>query len=292
MHTDPSIDGIVSAARDLLRDFPQFFEVDLGGISTATLRLPHPNVSASSVQVYFAPDPGEDAVASETVVLTPVDPATYTIDERNGLLKFKDTSVLGKQCFVAGYFYEWFIDSDLAYYSEGLVGEHLYGRSPLTLETMDHTEVDIVAIGTVSRALWSLVTQFSTEINVATPEGMAIPANQRFQQVWQLMQYWEAEYTRRAGALNVGLGAIRVFNLRRVSRQTGRLVPIYIEREYDDHRPPRRVILPQQVPATTGAHVTTRPYSGYPTVEEIALEGQDLGFGGWRTIGTSGGDPQ
>jgi hypothetical protein len=289
MHVDPSIEGIVTAARELVRDYPQFFEVDLGGISTSTIRLPHPNVDAATMQVYFAPDPGPGAKASETVVLTPVATSEYSVDERNGLLKFKNTDVLGKQCFVAGYHYEWFVNGDLDYYAQGLVDEHIHGRQ-VTLEGMDPVEVDIIAVGVVARALWSLVTQFATEINVSTPEGMSIPAGQRFQQVQQMLGYWESQYTTKAAALNVGLGATRVFNLRRVSRQTGRLVPIYIDREYDDPRPPQRVFPERLTPITT-RRTEIEPAAYQYTAEGAFLQSQDLGYGGWRTIATSGGDP-
>lgn len=292
---EPTLDGIIGACRTFLRDQPQFFEVDLGGITASTIRLPHPNVQASTLQVYFAPMQGDNAEAGERVVLTPVAPTEYIVDERNGLLKFKNTTVLGKRCLVAGYFYEWFVDSDLEFYANGVLDEHLHGRDGLMLEDMDLTEVDVVAMGAVARALWSLVTQLSTEINVQTPEGMNIPASQRFQQVSAMLGHWEEEYARRAGALNVGLGALRVYQLRRISHQTGRLVPMYVPREYDDPRPPRRVRPPIQTPLTTTPTnvpaTTVDPAFYFYSQEEIGMEGADLGFGGWRTIGTRGGDP-
>lgn len=292
MATEATIDGVVSQARSLLRDFPHFFEVDLGRVTTSTIRLPHPNIDGSTLQVYYAPDPGVVADESQTVVLTASNASDWTVDERNGLLKFRNTGVLGKNVIVAGYFYEWFIKEDLEYYSNALVSEHLHGRD-LVLEDMDLMEVDVVAMGAVARALWSLVTQFATEVDVQTPEGMSIPAHQRFEQVWTLFQHWEGEYGRRAGALNVGIMAIRVFQMRRTSLQTGRLVPIYVPREYDDPRPPRRVLPPIQTPVTTTATNVASTVTGpvHYSVEEIALEGQDLGFGGWRTIGTRG-DPE
>jgi hypothetical protein len=44
--------------------------------------------------------------------------------------------------------------------------------------------------------------------------------------------------------LGVGLYAIEVTNLRRVSRTTGRLVPLFREREYDDYTLPERILPP------------------------------------------------
>ena len=41
--------------------------------------------------------------------------------------------------------------------------------------------------------------------------------------------------------LGVGLGAAEVGTLRRVSKTTNRLVPVYVQREYDDISRPRRL---------------------------------------------------
>lgn len=284
--TAPTLDGIVLSARNLLRDFPLFFEVDMGPLKVSTIRLPHPNVEGETLQVYTAAQPGPNAVDSEHLVMLPV--TEWTVDERNGLLKFSSTTYQGQRVFVAGYHYEWFLNADLAFYAASTVSEHFFQRHDADLSTISPIELDVIAMGTVVRALWSLVTEFSTDIDVNSPEGMFIPARQRFQQVWQMLEYWEKQYDERARSLNVGLQNIDIFNLRRVAKMTGRFVPIYQDREYDDHDPPTRVYptIPDLSTSDPGSGVGGTPLS---TVEEIGRESADLGFGGWQSGGTNGG---
>jgi hypothetical protein len=59
--------------------------------------------------------------------------------------------------------------------------------------------------------------------------------------VQSLLQYWEDEYKRLAQALNIGLDRIEVLTLRRRSKLTNRLVPIYKEREIGDYGPFERL---------------------------------------------------
>ena len=284
--TEPTIEGIVRSARNMLRDMPMFFEVDTE-VKTSTLRLPHPLIEGASLQVYVAAQQGQDLVGQESMQLSQLI-GGYTVDERNGLLKFTNMDHQGKRCVIAGYHYEWFLDEDLAFNASAVVAEHMFQRDVRALDQISAVEVDVIAMGTLVRALWTLITEFSTDIDVTTPEGVMIPARQRFQQVWQLLQHWEAMYNDRAKALNVGLSNIDIYTLRRKALMTGRFVPVYKTREYDDHDPPERVYPPipsdstsEPGPATGGTMVNT--------VEEIGRESADLGFGGWQTLGTNGG---
>ena len=59
--------------------------------------------------------------------------------------------------------------------------------------------------------------------------------------VSSLLDYWTNEYNRRAQALNIGLERLEVVNLRRVSRTTNRLVPLYKPREVGDYGPIERI---------------------------------------------------
>jgi hypothetical protein len=56
-----------------------------------------------------------------------------------------------------------------------------------------------------------------------------------------LLAQWEAEYKRHATALNIGFDRLEVFNLRRVSRNTNRLVPLYKSKELGDFSPMERL---------------------------------------------------
>jgi hypothetical protein len=224
---------IASTARSFLRDFPKYFEMEAGPLNVLTIRLPHPLVSPASVQVYVNdPDAGSTALTKK-----------WLLDERNGLLKLTDESLLDKRVTVAAYHYTWFTDADLAMHASQAAEEVAYssGGDP---DNISGIYTEVTAMGAVVRALWSLALEFSFDIDVSTPEGMFIPARQRFAQVIQMMQYWEGEYNTRAAALNIGLGALEVFRLRRVAYLTNRYVPVYQEREIDDPRPPHRLYPP------------------------------------------------
>jgi hypothetical protein len=226
---------MAGGVRALVRDFPQYFETEEGPLRVLTIRLPHPLVSPSSLQVYVTPD---------------TDPATtaltdkWQLDERNGILKLTDESYVGQRVLVAGYHHIWFSDSDIARAMQQISTEVLYTTPGQELSDLSPAVVDVAQIGAVVHLLWSLCLELALDIDVSTPEGMFIPAHQRYAQVLQMMQYWEGQYTERAASLGLGYGALEIFQLRRVSYTTGRYVPVYQNREIDDPRWPKRVYPP------------------------------------------------
>ena len=227
-----SLAEMTHRSRELLRDFPIFFEAEQGPLNNLTLRLEHPYV-AQAIQVFIT-DP--------TNALNPVtiEATSWELDERNGLLKLTDASYQGHRVLVAGYHYKWFTDSDLVGHVQDVVTEFTYDTNG-DADSLTEAEAEVATIGAVVRALWSLTTELALDIDVSTPEGMFIPAHQRFQQVWQMMQHWEQQYTDRAASLNVGLGKVEIFRLRRVAKLTNRYVPVYKDREIDDPTRPDRV---------------------------------------------------
>jgi hypothetical protein len=231
-----SVDEMTAGARTYLRDYPLYFEVDEGPLNTLTIRLPHPLVAGNSLQVYVS-DP--TAVPPVPAVIT----KDWQLDERNGLLKLSDVDLLGKNVVISGYHFSWFADSDLQFHLQQILSEFTYSGT-LTLETLEPVHIEVIEMGAVVHALWSLALELSLDIDVSTPEGMFIPARQRFTQVIQMLQYWEAQYQNKAAMLNIGLGALEMFRLRRVAYMTGRYVPVYREREFDDPRPPERLYPP------------------------------------------------
>jgi hypothetical protein len=267
-----------SGARTLLRDFPQFFEVDHGPLNTLTIRLPHPLVSASTVGVYLVDTTVDPAVTTVTTA--------WQLDERNGLLKLTDNTALGKRVLVTGYYFNWFLDSDLDFFANQVWGEMSY-YDDLTLIGLDDAQVEVIQLGAVVHALWSLSVELALDIDVSTPEGMFIPARQRFAQVTQMMQGYEAQYTSKASMMNMGLGGLSQFTLRRVAYLTNRYVPVYKNREVDEHGPPERIYppIPDGTAGGNNAVSTIRGVLGVATVEEVGRSGQDIG---WYSIGTSG----
>ena len=281
-----SVATIAGTARTYLRDFPKYFEVELGPMNVLTVRLPHPLISPASMQVYTAV-PG--ATPDDPVTSTPTD--KWELDDRNGLLKLTDAALLNQRLLVAAYHYTWFSDSELALHAGSAAEEVLYNTTG-NVDDIDGVYTEVTAMAAVVRALWSLCLEFSFDIDVSTPEGMYIPARQRFAQVLQMLNYWQVQYTERANALNIGLGALEQFRLRRVAYLTNRYVPVYQDREVDDPRWPKRLrppipdgmmsqpggSEPPDVVDVTEALNPAEMYRGYRGNREI----------GWSTIGTSG----
>lgn len=222
---------IAAAARGMLRDHPKYFEITEGPLNVLTLRLPHPLISPTTLQVYIT-DNADPPVVAVTKL--------WSLDEHNGILKLDDEAYIGSTVTVAGYHFVWFCESDLNLAMGQAAAEQFYNRD-VNVPTMDPVEAEVLAIGTVVRALWSLCIELALDIDVSTPEGMYIPAHQRYSQVVAMMQYWEQQYESKMASLNIGLNALEQFRLRRISLMTGRYVPVYVDREFDDPRWPKRL---------------------------------------------------
>lgn len=271
-----TIADLSNYARRFCRDWGTFFQVDFPTLNASTLRMPHPLTPAASMVVR------DNANQNELVQGT-----DYEVDERMGIARLlQATSTWPSGVSVEGRYYQWFLDEDLEFFATVMLNEHSQNRVGFSLSTLYGAEAEVLAIGTLVQALWSLTTEFSTDIDVSTPEGISIPAHQRFTQVFQLLQFWKTQYDEKAAMLNVGLKRIEMFNLRRISRLTNRYPPMYRSREVDDPRPPVRV-RPDIDP------IVPTPYEEeeemwrqqYPENAEVF----DLADGGWGSIGTMGG---
>lgn len=180
-----------------------------------------------------------------------VEGTDYTLDARAGIVTFSAAPAEDEALLAEGKHYQEVTDEDLLIHLNAAVAKHLHGRDPMPYVdpgpgqlAIPAVEEHLIAIRATIEALWALATDASMDINIQTPDGVSIPRAQRFQQIMQMIQYWEAEYQSVASMLNVGLNRIEMFDLRRVSRTTNRLVPLYRPREYDDRKPPQRKLVP------------------------------------------------
>ena len=260
---------IASKMRYKMRDFGHYFEVPFTAAPIYTMRLPHPLVSKDTLVVWHP---------NSTVI--PPDPVVWELDQRNGILKFADPNAIPDGVGVSGYWYEWFLDEDLEYAASIISNQHLYDRPGIDATDFGDVECDVIASGGVAQAWASLMTELALDIDVSTPEGMSIPATQRFHQASGMFDFWSQQYKDQAAMIGVGLAKIEQFWLRRVAYLTNRLVPIIKEREIDDMRPPVRLLppIPDGVQTTDGENtqvVIPEPPGG-------------IGYGGWQTLGTSG----
>lgn len=223
---------VIETARNFLRDFPRFFQVTRPKIGY-TYQLGHRNVAATGLWV--ATDTGGTA--------TQLTAEEYVIRERDGVLRIDSSVALTgvDNILVEGDYYEWLTPDDLTFYSQHAIDLVLSGLQGVSISNASAPVVDAVAMSTVVHALWGLLTEFSRDVDVIASESVHIPASQRFRMVQSLLTQWEAEYKALAQALNIGVERIEVFNLRRRSRTTERLVPLYREREIGDFGPLERV---------------------------------------------------
>jgi len=119
-----------------------------------------------------------------------------------------------------------------------------YVRVPMDLSNLPDIEGTLVAIRASIDALWALATDASTDIDISSADGTTVPRSQRYQQIREQIDGMTARYNQLCAMLNVGLNAIEMSKIRRVSRTTNRLVPIFEDREYDDYELPRRQLPP------------------------------------------------
>lgn len=222
-------EDVITIARNYLRDHPKFFQTSFTPAGR-TYDLRRPNVDATSVWV---------ATVTGASVAALVPTTDYVLDERNGLLRLT-TLPTADSVLVEGYHYEWLLPSDLEFYADMAIHLNTHNIS-VPLSHMAPAVVDVVGIHALIQALWGLLSEYSRDIDVITSESIHIIASQRYRMVSDLLDTWTAEYNKRASALNMGLNRIEVLNLRRVSKTTNRLVPLYKEREVGDYGPIERI---------------------------------------------------
>lgn len=225
-----TIDTIRDRLRLELGDQGQSFQAKTV-VDGATVRfdLPVEFVSSTGLKVYLASAPG--TLYSEYT--------DFNIDGRNGVLTMIIAPAASETLVVEGTFTEAFLDTELDAFITTAFLQHAHGRkdamgaADLTLAGLPGVEEYLVVLLAETEALWAMLTDAAQEVDVRSPDGVTIPVGQRYQQLFGLIAAKKAQYAELAQALNVGLHRIEMFTLRRVSRTTNRLVPIYQTMEYD-----------------------------------------------------------
>jgi hypothetical protein len=225
------LSDIETIARTYLRDFPKFFQTSFDAVGR-TYELGQINVDATSLWVAVYTSSSGSASALNTT--------QYSLDERNGILRLTTTYPANTKLLIEGYYYEWVTPTDLTFYSKRALEKHLHTTN-LSVNQLADVVINAIGIAAICECLWALMTEYSRDIDVITSEAIHIPASQRFRMVQALLMQWEKEYERHATNLNIGFDRLEVFNLRRVSRTTNRLVPLYKQKEFGDYSPTERL---------------------------------------------------
>lgn len=244
MPDNPTIDSILVRARLELSDFGKSFQASVVGDGvTQRFDLPQQPIAADGFAAYLATDP-----------ITPLtDPTDFSLEEQPGIITLVNPVPDGVTLVTQGITYEYFTDDEMREFINTAFLKHVNDTvPPVSLDDpvpegfvpLPDVEAHLVAILAATEAIWVLVTDAATDIDVLTPEGVSIPRTQRFAQLMALLGQLEERYRTLAEALNVGVHRIQMFNLRRVSRTTNRFVPLYVPQEVDDRTAPVRIYPP------------------------------------------------
>lgn len=173
-----------------------------------------------------------------------------------------------------------FSDDELGLFVKDAVLQHTNGRSvktrfkdsngfirfvdvPMGLSNLPDIEGVLVALRATIEALWALATDASTDIDISTADGTSVPRSERYRQLREQIDAVTERYNHLCAMLNVGLDRIEMSKIRRVSRTTNRLVPIFEDREYDDYDYPRRQLPPIDTRDEDESNLQSPIYSGY-----------------------------
>ncbi len=244
---------IISRVRLELGDQPEPFRQTYRGTGEQDeFDLPSARIIKKDLKVFIT-DP-------ETLINTELQfDVGYFLDAANGVVRTSVYPVKNALITVEGTAYGLFSDEDLSTFAHEATMQHTFSQTNTiryrdengfikydvtskSLASLSDVEAPLVAYLATVEALWALATDASTDIDVVTSEGTHISRSQRFQQLQVQIANLTDKYQTLSQQLGVGLFRMEVGNLRRVSRTTNRLVPLYVEREYDDHQMPIRII--------------------------------------------------
>jgi hypothetical protein len=214
-------DHVLQVARDQLADQRRYFYEELNGRGdTKVYRLQHVNVDPVDLAVEVT---GVPAVDAEVI-------------PEEGYLRFTTPPDVGDLITVEGYHWDWNSDATVKRFATYVADQYRNSEGEERFEDLLTTNADflnLMGLAPAVAVLWAEWTYVSRQIDTSSPE-VTIPVRQRFQQLEALLMAKQAELRKAEEAMNIGRYKIEMLTLRRVSKTTGRYVPIYIDREFDD----------------------------------------------------------
>jgi hypothetical protein len=205
--------------------------------------------------------------------------SAYTINDGLGQIQLGAFLPNNATLIMAGNSWSLFTDAELTTYLTESVNQHCYGRTiktrlldfrgfidyqevPIGLSNLPPIEMPLVVMLATINVFWTLANDVASDVNVHTAEGTSIDRSAQYQQIMSQIGAMTQRYQDLCGQLNVGVYRAETMTLRRSSRTTGRLVPLFTEQEYDDHTLPTRQLPPVDKRYEDGSGIPSRFYAG------------------------------
>lgn len=202
---------------------------------------------------------GQTPVAGGTAYWQDVTATAFTVNAALGKILLAQPIPINATLIASGTSWALFSDDDLYRIILESCHQHVYGsvieeryrdahgfiryrETPKSLLNLPAIEEPLVVILSVINCFWAMTNDSASDANVQTAEGTVIDRTTRYQHLMQQIQAETDRYMDYCGQLNVGLYRAETLQLRRTSKTTGRLVPLFTPREYDDARWPVREI--------------------------------------------------
>lgn len=244
---------IIRRVRMEIGDPPRPFKSNyLGDGMTTDYDLPRQNIDCDNLTVF---------ITNGSTVTSLEDGTDYSIDEDLGYISLMVAVPFGATITVTGQGWGMFTDHDLKKYIDDSVRQHCdnrtvkertrtyrgfisYREAPMNLYNLPLIEEPLLVMLSTINVLWTLANDAATDTDISTVEGTSVNRLGRYRQLIGHIAELQERYEMYCGQLNVGAFRTVTRKMRRVSKTTGRLVPIFEDREYDDPRWPVRE-LPQ-----------------------------------------------
>lgn len=192
-------------------------------------------------------------------------PVGYTVEADHGVIHFQPAPALNAEIIVSGTHYRYFTDTDIETFIETAVEQHTFNRTDgygnqMNLSKLPAVEEYPLAILATIEALWALATDSAFDINIFAPDGVTIPRSERYHQLTGMITQRTEQYRMLCSALNIGLWRMEVGTLRRVSKRTNKLIPVFMPQEIDDARKPERIYIQNDHIGRTPTPTTAATY--------------------------------
>ena len=220
----------------------------LGDGMTSDYDLPKQNIDVNSFTV---------TITNGATVTTLQRNIDFYLDEHQGYLQLINPVPFGSTITVTGNAWGLFTNRELTKFIDDSVRQHCanrttkerlrtyrgfisYRETPMTLHNLPVIEESLVIMLCTINTLWTLANDAATDTDIVTAEGTNVDRLGRYRQLIGHIAELQERYERYCGQLNVGAFRTVTRKLRRVSLSTGRYVPVFEDREFDDPRWPVR----------------------------------------------------